>query len=113
LLWRELQRAVVLSTDHAPSGLIHLNSTVCYTDLIDPLHRTVQLVSPGLPTISRHGLSVASPVGAALIGLQGGRSVPVAFRQRGPAHVARRPRRTRTPARPPALRRLRPPIVAG
>ena len=76
LLWRELQRAVILSTDHAPSGLIHLNSTVRYTDLIDPLHRTVQLVSPGLPTIPRHGLSVASPVGAALIGLRVGDRFP-------------------------------------
>lgn len=76
LLWRELQRAVILSTDHPPSGLIHLNSTVRYTDLIDPLHRTVQLVSPGLPTSPRHALSVASPVGAALIGLRVGDRFP-------------------------------------
>jgi regulator of nucleoside diphosphate kinase len=76
LLWRELQRAVILSTDHPPTGLIHLNSTVRYTDLIDPLPRTVQLVSPGLPTRARPGLSVASPVGAALIGLRVGDRFP-------------------------------------
>lgn len=72
LLWRELQRAVILSGDHPPRGLIHLNSTVRYTDLIDPRHRTVQLVSPGVPAGPGHGLSVASSVGAALIGLQVG-----------------------------------------
>jgi regulator of nucleoside diphosphate kinase len=72
LLWRELQRAVVLSTDHPPSGLIHLNSTVRYTDLVDPRRRTVQLVRPSLSTRLPDGLSVASPVGAALIGLRAG-----------------------------------------
>ena len=76
LLWRELQRAVILDTDHPPSGLIHLNSTVRYTDLVDPLHRTVQLVSPGLPLNPLHALSVASPVGAALIGLRVGDRFP-------------------------------------
>jgi regulator of nucleoside diphosphate kinase len=84
LLWRELQRAVILSTDDAPSGLIHLNSTVRYTDLIDPLHRTVQLVSPGLPAIPRHGLSVASSVGAALIGLRVGDRFPWLCAGEGP-----------------------------
>jgi regulator of nucleoside diphosphate kinase len=74
LLWRELERAVILPTDQAPHGLIHLNSTVSYTDLIDPLHRTVQLVSPG--TSRRRGVSVASSVGAALIGLTVGDRFP-------------------------------------
>ena len=76
LLWRELQRAMILDTDCPPSGLIHLNSTVRYTDLVDPRRRTVQLVSPGLPTRQRHGLSVTSPVGAALIGLRVGDRFP-------------------------------------
>lgn len=76
LLWRELQRAVILNTDHPPSGLIHLNSTVRYTDLTDPLHRTVQLVGPGLPRGPRHAVSVASPLGAALIGLRVGDRFP-------------------------------------
>ena len=72
LLWRELQRAVILRTGHPPSGLVHLNSTVRYTDLVDPLHRTVQLVSPGEQASPPDGVSVASSVGAALIGLQVG-----------------------------------------
>ncbi|WP_372785315.1 GreA/GreB family elongation factor [Phenylobacterium sp.] len=74
LLWRELERAVILPTGQAPQGLIHLNSTVGYTDLTDPLHRTVQLVSPGRR--SRRGVSVASSVGAALIGLKVGDRFP-------------------------------------
>jgi regulator of nucleoside diphosphate kinase len=76
LLWQELQRAVILNTDRPPSGLIHLNSTVRYTDLIDPRRRTVQLVSPGRTTPRRHGLCVTSPVGAALIGLRVGDRFP-------------------------------------
>jgi regulator of nucleoside diphosphate kinase len=74
LLWRELERAIILRADQAPHGLIHLNSTVSYTDLIDPLHRTVQLVSPGVSR--RRGVSVASSVGAALIGLKVGDQFP-------------------------------------
>jgi regulator of nucleoside diphosphate kinase len=76
LLWQELQRAEILDTDQAPGGLIHLNSTVRYTDLIDPLPRTVQLVGSDLQAPPRRGLSVASPVGAALIGLQVGDRFP-------------------------------------
>jgi transcription elongation GreA/GreB family factor len=65
---------VILRNDQAPHGLIHLNSTVSYTDLIDPLHRTVQLVIPGQR--SRQGVSVASSIGAALIGLKVGNRFP-------------------------------------
>lgn len=75
LLWRELQRAVILRTDHPPNGLIHLNSMVRYTDLVDPLQRTVHLISPETADPGR-GLSVASPEGAALIGLQVGDRFP-------------------------------------
>ena len=47
-----------------------------YTDLIDPPQRTVRLVSPAGQAEPRHGLSVASPVGAALIGLRVGDRFP-------------------------------------
>lgn len=76
LLWRELQRAVILRTDRPPCGLIHLNSTVRYTDLADPRQRTVQLVGSAGQAGPRHGLSVASSVGAALIGLRVGDRFP-------------------------------------
>ena len=69
LLWRELQRAEILRTDRPPNGLIHLNSKVRYTDLRDPRQRTVRLISPRRRGNAGHSLSVASPVGAALIGL--------------------------------------------
>jgi regulator of nucleoside diphosphate kinase len=76
LLWQELQRAVILDTDRAPGGLIHLNSTVRYTELVDALPRTVQLVGAAGQAEPRRGLSVASPVGAALIGLRVGDRFP-------------------------------------
>jgi regulator of nucleoside diphosphate kinase len=76
LLWRELQRAEILQTAHPPSGLIHLNAMVRYTDLINRAYRRVHLISPGAPVKRRHGLSVASPVGAALIGLRVGDRFP-------------------------------------
>jgi regulator of nucleoside diphosphate kinase len=100
LLWRELERAVILRTDRAPQGLIHLNSTVSYTDLIDPLHRTVQLVSPGVSR--RRGVSVASSVGAALIGLTVGDRFPWVTSQGG----LRMLRVDRVAADPAALERI-------
>lgn len=73
LLWRELQRAVILRTDEAPRGLVHLHSRVSYTDLGAPLHRTVDIAGPAeTPEDGRHALSVTTSVGAALIGLRVG-----------------------------------------
>lgn len=111
LLWRELQRAVILRTDVPPRGLVCLHSRVSYTDLLAPLEpfplasghrerrksalnegqgavrpgrlerrpgqgfaRTVDVVGPAEPIVHRSALSVATPVGAALIGLQVGDS---------------------------------------
>ena len=76
LLWRELQRAEILDTDQPPGGLIHLNSTVRYTDLVNPRPQTVRLIGSAVHARPRRGLSVASPVGAALIGLQVGDRFP-------------------------------------
>lgn len=73
LLWRELQRAVILRTDEAPHGLVHLHSRVSYTDLGAPLRRTVDIAGPeDTAEGGRLALSVTTPVGAALIGLRVG-----------------------------------------
>lgn len=72
LLWREIERAVILDTDRPPGDLVHLNSRVRYTDLVDPVQRTIQLVSPAGRADPLGGLSVTSSVGAALIGLRVG-----------------------------------------
>jgi regulator of nucleoside diphosphate kinase len=72
LLWRELQRAVILPTDEAPHDLVRLNSRVSYTDLVAPERRTVDIAGPAEPPRGRRALSVTSQVGAALIGLRVG-----------------------------------------
>ena len=69
LLWQELQRADIVPL--AKPDRVHLGSLVAFTDLRSDVHRAAQIVPPG-----KHGdggrLSVASAVGAALIGLRAG-----------------------------------------
>ena len=74
LLWRELQRAVIVPPDRAPSGLVHLRSFVSFTELDGVSRRSAQIVPPG-ERRARHRLSVVTPVGAALIGLKCGDTI--------------------------------------
>lgn len=77
LLWRELERAVIISPDEAPPHRVHLHSHVRYTDLIHPEHHTAQIVSPLEPRTDDPALvSVLSLTGAALIGLCQGAVMP-------------------------------------
>ena len=69
LLWQELQRADVVP--RARPDRVHLGSLVAFTDLRSDVHRAAQLVPPGALGDGRR-LSVASAVGAALIGLRTG-----------------------------------------
>lgn len=71
LLWQELQRAAIIAPEDATRDLVRLRSIVTFTDLRTDRHRAVQLVRPGQAT-ARPRLSVASPNGAALIGLRAG-----------------------------------------
>jgi regulator of nucleoside diphosphate kinase len=71
LLWRELQRAVVVPADSAPSGLVHLQSLVSFTELGRSEHRAAQVVPPSA-RLAPDRVSVVTPVGAALIGLRCG-----------------------------------------
>ena len=70
LLRRELERAVVLPEAELPAGCARLGSWVEYVDLLQGRVRTVQLVMPALADVDAGRLSVASPVGAALLGLR-------------------------------------------
>jgi regulator of nucleoside diphosphate kinase len=77
LLWRELERAVIIQPDDAPRRRVHLHSRVRYTDLVHPEHRTATIVSPLEPGTGDPALvSVLSLTGAALIGLQQGAVMP-------------------------------------
>lgn len=71
LLWQELERAVIIPPERAPSNLVQLRSVVTFTDLERDTRRAAQLVRPGQRT-GGHRISVVTPVGAALIGLRAG-----------------------------------------
>ena len=71
LLWQELERAAIVGPERAPSDLVQLRSVVAFTDLERGTRRVAQLVRPGQRNGS-HRISVATPVGAALIGLRAG-----------------------------------------
>ena len=74
LLGEELARATVLSGDF-PRSVVRLQSKVEFTDLTTGRTRTVEVVLPEAADIDQQRLSVLSPVGAALIGLQAGESI--------------------------------------
>lgn len=70
----ELDRAVVLDSDALPRGVVKMGSTVSYRDE-DGSVRTVTLVYPAEANIDDMRISVLTPVGAALIGMQIERSI--------------------------------------
>jgi regulator of nucleoside diphosphate kinase len=76
LLWRELQRAVIVDLRHAPADRVHLHSSVRYTELVRPRHRIAHIIGPLEPAEGAASVSVLSPVGAALIGLRQGAVMP-------------------------------------
>ena len=112
LLGQELERAGIVAPERAPVDLVQLRSIVTFTDLERAAQHTVQLRRPGRPTESR-SISVATPVGAALVGLRAGDT----FRWRSPRgrlrslrvdHVAQDPRAAeRRETRRAAVRRRR------
>lgn len=74
-LMTELDRATLVEGDEIPDGLITMNSTVTYRDERTNEQRAVTLVYPGRANLAEGRLSVMTPVGAALIGLQPGQSI--------------------------------------
>jgi len=77
LLWRELDRAVIVRPEEAPPHRVRLRSCVRYTDLVHPQHHAARIVSPREPGRGDPALlSVLSLTGAALIGLQQGAVMP-------------------------------------
>ena len=73
LLWQELQRADIVSRPRPDR--VHLGSLVAFTEVRSDVHRAARIVPPGGGRDAR-GLSVASAVGAALIGLRAGDTFP-------------------------------------
>lgn len=74
-LLEELERAAVLPQAEVPSHYVRMGSTVTFSTS-DGGNRTVQLVYPEKADIARQQVSVLTPIGAALIGLHEGQSIP-------------------------------------
>lgn len=74
-LMTELERARVVSQDKMPDDVVRMGSTVSFTTA-DGFNRTFRLVYPGEANISEGKVSVLTPIGAALIGLSEGQSIP-------------------------------------
>lgn len=74
VLTEELERAHVLADSH-PVQTVCMGSEVRFRDDSTGTVRTATLVYPDDADISRRRLSVLTPVGAALIGLNAGNSI--------------------------------------
>lgn len=74
-LLEELERADVVPSDQMPSGVVTVGSLVTYQDGDTGAVRTVRVVLPSAIDLTRQCVSVASPLGAGLIGLSVGQVI--------------------------------------
>lgn len=74
-LLTELERARIVAQNKLAGDVVRMGSTVSFTTS-DGADRTLQLVYPGEADISANKVSVLTPIGAALIGLSEGQSIP-------------------------------------
>jgi len=74
-LMRELERAKVVPPGKIARGVVTMNSRIKFIDDQTGEKRVVTLVYPGEEDIAAGRLSILSPVGAALIGLEEGQSI--------------------------------------
>ncbi len=78
-LQRELERAIVVSSEAMPPDVATMNSLVRYTDVTVGVTMTVALVYPSAARIGQGMVSVLSPVGSALLGLCVGQTIEWVF----------------------------------
>lgn len=71
----ELDRAQVVAQAQLPENAVRIGSTVSFTTS-DAFDRTFKLVYPVDADISAGRISVLTPIGAALIGLSEGQTIP-------------------------------------
>jgi regulator of nucleoside diphosphate kinase len=74
-LRRELDRAIVVSSEAVPPDVITMNSRVLYVDESTGERRSVTVVYPAEADASEGRVSVLAPVGAALLGLSAGQAI--------------------------------------
>jgi regulator of nucleoside diphosphate kinase len=75
----ELDRAKVVDDARMAAGVMRMGS-IAEFQIDDEAPQTAELVFPGDADISRQRISVLTPVGAALLGLSAGQSIPWASR---------------------------------
>ncbi len=78
-LQRELERAIVLSSEAVPRDVVTMNSRVLYVDETTGERRLVKIVYPMEADASAGKISVLAPVGAALLGLSIGQAIEWGF----------------------------------
>lgn len=71
----EISRAEICISKHMPESVVNLGSRVTYRDEITGKTETINLVWPFEADISEKRISVMTPIGAALIGLEEGASI--------------------------------------
>ena len=74
-LLEEIDRATILSRAELPPDIITIGSEVTFRDNATGNVQTVTLVMPTEADITRHRISILTPVGAALIGIGKGETI--------------------------------------
>jgi regulator of nucleoside diphosphate kinase len=85
ILEDELSRAVLVPSDQVPANVVKMYSRVTYVDESNGATRDVDLVYPEEADSSTGKISVLSPVGSALLGLEVGQTIEWLF----PNHQSR------------------------
>jgi regulator of nucleoside diphosphate kinase len=75
LLSEELDRAHLVMSEYLPKDVVSMNKTVKFLDLDTNKESTVTLVYPEEADINESKISILSPIGSALIGLQIGQTI--------------------------------------
>ncbi|ACI92052.1 GreA/GreB family elongation factor [Afipia carboxidovorans OM5] len=74
-LAREIERAEIRAADQSMRDIVAMQSEVTFRDDIGGQARTVTLVYPEDADVAAGKISVLTPIGAALIGMQVGKSI--------------------------------------
>ena len=76
LLLEEIDRAIIHPAAKLPADIVSMGSTVTFVDEGNGAERTLRLVYPADADIAAGRISILSLVGAGLIGLRQGQSIP-------------------------------------
>lgn len=83
----ELERAIVVPEELISKKIVRINSKVTYMDESLGVSRVVQLVLPNDVDLDNGKISVLTPVGSALLGLEEGQSIEWPFPNGSPRRL--------------------------